>query len=158
MDQLRKRIPELDADSEYVVYSNSGPRSKAAAFLLRERNIKVKSLIGGIRNWQYETFVRFKKKFEETFGEWVAKHRWWIIIAAILAVLGLAWGMRFLTFNNDNRIFFSEKIAQGHSRYADRVGVARLRHLILGGAVAQLGERVTGSHEVRGSNPLSSTI
>ncbi len=25
------------------------------------------------------------------------------------------------------------------------------------GAVAQVGERVTGSHEVRGSNPLSST-
>ena len=28
----------------------------------------------------------------------------------------------------------------------------------LDGAVAQLGERMTGSHEVRGSIPLSSTI
>ena len=112
LDQLRRRIPELDADSEYVVYSNSGPRSKAAAFLLRERNIKAKSLIGGIRNWQYETFVRFKKKFEETFGEWVIKHRWWIIIATILAVVGIGAGMRLLTFNNDNRVFFSEKNPQ----------------------------------------------
>ncbi len=35
--------------------------------------------------------------------------------------------------------------------------MAFVRNFLLNGAVAQLGERMTGSHEVRGSSPLSST-
>lgn len=54
LDQLRKNIHLLDPDSTYVVYCRSGRRSKAAAFLLRERNIIAFSLIGGIRDWPYD--------------------------------------------------------------------------------------------------------
>jgi len=54
LDQFRKLIHNLDPDSTYVVYCRSGRRSKAAAFLLRERNIIAFSLIGGIRDWPYE--------------------------------------------------------------------------------------------------------
>ena len=41
---------------EYGIYTNIFPvsRSKACAFLLRERNIKAMSMIGGIRDWPYE--------------------------------------------------------------------------------------------------------
>lgn len=112
LDQLRQRIHELDADDKYVVYSNTGPRSKAATFLLRERNLRAMSLMGGLRSWPYETLVKFKKKFEEKWGEWVVNYRWWIVIATIIAVLASAMGARFLTFNNDLRVFFSEKNPQ----------------------------------------------
>ena len=54
LDQFRKRINQLDPDATYVVYCRSGRRSKAAAFLLRERNIIAFSLIGGIRDWPYD--------------------------------------------------------------------------------------------------------
>jgi len=54
LDQFRKLIHKLDPDSTYVVYCRSGRRSKAAAFLLRERNIIAFSLIGGIRDWPYD--------------------------------------------------------------------------------------------------------
>ncbi|MHC4283586.1 MAG: efflux RND transporter permease subunit [Planctomycetota bacterium] len=46
--------------------------------------------------------------FEAAFGKWVVKHRWWIIIATILVVVAASSGMRFLTVNNDTRVFFSE--------------------------------------------------
>ena len=41
---------------EYGIYTSIFPvsRSKAGAFLLRERNIKAMSMIGGIRDWPYE--------------------------------------------------------------------------------------------------------
>jgi len=112
LDQLRRRIHELDADTDYITYCHTGLRSKAATFLLRERNIRAFSLSGGIRNWPYELYLRFKKKFEETFGEWVVKRRWWILSATIVVVLAAAIGMRFLTFNNDDRAYFSEKNPQ----------------------------------------------
>lgn len=54
LDQFRRHIYKLDPDSTYVVYCRSGRRSKAAAYLLRERNIIAFSLIGGIRDWPYE--------------------------------------------------------------------------------------------------------
>ncbi len=112
LNKLRKHIHELDADADYLVYCNTGRRSKVAAFLLRERNINAKSLIGGIRSWPYEMYVRFKKKFEERFGEWVVRYRWWSIVTTLLVVFGAASGMRFLTFNNDTRVFFSEENPQ----------------------------------------------
>ena len=46
--------------------------------------------------------------FETVFGKWVVKHRWWIIAATIIVVLVASSGMRFLTVNNDTRVFFSE--------------------------------------------------
>jgi len=46
--------------------------------------------------------------FETVFGKWVVKHRWWVIIATILVVFVASSGMRFLTVNNDTRVFFSE--------------------------------------------------
>jgi predicted RND superfamily exporter protein len=46
--------------------------------------------------------------FETTFGQWVVQHRWWIIVATVIVVLVTSSGMRFLTVNNDTRVFFSE--------------------------------------------------
>ena len=38
----------------YIVYCRSGRRSKAGTCLLRERNIKAVSMMGGIKEWPYE--------------------------------------------------------------------------------------------------------
>lgn len=54
LDTLRRGVHDTDPDASYVVYCRSGRRSKAAAFLLRERNIKAVSLKGGIKEWPYE--------------------------------------------------------------------------------------------------------
>lgn len=54
LDRLRWYVHRLDPEVTYIVYCRSGRRSKAAAFLLRERNIKAMSLTGGIRDWPYE--------------------------------------------------------------------------------------------------------
>ncbi len=51
-------------------------------------------------------------RFETAFGKWVVKHRWWVIIATILVVFAAASGTRFLTLNNDTRVFFSEENPQ----------------------------------------------
>lgn len=45
---------ELDPDSSYIVYSDTGRRSRAAAFLLHERGIQALSLAGGLTDWPYE--------------------------------------------------------------------------------------------------------
>jgi predicted RND superfamily exporter protein len=50
--------------------------------------------------------------FESVFGKWVVKHRWWIIIATVLVVFIASSGMRFLTVNNDTRVFFSKENPQ----------------------------------------------
>ncbi len=47
-------------------------------------------------------------RFEMAFGKWVVKHRWWIIVVTLLVVTITASGVRFLTFNNDSRIFFGK--------------------------------------------------
>jgi predicted RND superfamily exporter protein len=52
------------------------------------------------------------ERFEERFGKWVVERRWWLIIATILVVLTAASGVRFLTINRDNRVFFSEENPQ----------------------------------------------
>lgn len=45
---------------------------------------------------------------ESTLGPWTIRHRWWILFATILTVVGTGAGMRFVTFNNDLRVFFSK--------------------------------------------------
>ena len=52
------------------------------------------------------------KNLEIAFSEWVIKLRWWIIIVSIIVVAAAASGMQFLTFENDMRVFFSEKNPQ----------------------------------------------
>ena len=52
------------------------------------------------------------KRLEERLGDWVIRHRWWIIVTTLAAVFSAASGMRFLTFNNDMRVFFSEENPQ----------------------------------------------
>lgn len=54
LHELRFKAHEIDPDAHHIVYCRSGRRSKAAAFLLRERNISAVSLRGGIKNWPYE--------------------------------------------------------------------------------------------------------
>ena len=49
---------------------------------------------------------------ENVFSEWVIKNRWWLIAATIIMALAASSGMRFLTFENDLRVFFSEKNPQ----------------------------------------------
>lgn len=51
-------------------------------------------------------------RFDTYFAERVLRYRWWIIVATILLVIGTASGVRFLTFNNDSRVFFSEENPQ----------------------------------------------
>jgi rhodanese-related sulfurtransferase len=55
LDRLRERAGELDSARTYIVYCRSGQRSACAAYLLRERGIPALSLLGGIRDWPYET-------------------------------------------------------------------------------------------------------
>ncbi len=50
---LHFQVNDLEPDARYIVYCHSGKRSRAAAFLLRERNFNVQSMIGGIRDWPY---------------------------------------------------------------------------------------------------------
>jgi len=54
LDQIRDGVHSLDPDTDYIVYCRSGRRSKAAAYLLKERNINAVSLTGGIKDWPYE--------------------------------------------------------------------------------------------------------
>jgi len=49
---------------------------------------------------------------EIAFSNWVIKYRWWLIAATLVLVVTAASGMRFLTFENDLRIFFSEQNPQ----------------------------------------------
>ena len=51
---LRNQTHELDPDTKYIVYCRSGRRSRAAAYLLKERGFDAISLIGGIKHWPYE--------------------------------------------------------------------------------------------------------
>ena len=50
--------------------------------------------------------------FEVAYSNWVIKYRWWLIASTLITVLLTASGMRFLTFDNDLRVFFSEKNPQ----------------------------------------------
>lgn len=48
------------------------------------------------------------QRLAASFGFWVIKYRWWIIVATVVVVAVFGSGLRFLSFNMDNRIFFSE--------------------------------------------------
>jgi predicted RND superfamily exporter protein len=50
--------------------------------------------------------------FEKAFGEWVVRYRWLLIITAILVLVGATSGVRYLSFNYDTRVFFSEENPQ----------------------------------------------
>ncbi len=50
--------------------------------------------------------------FERGLGNFVVKWRWFFIVATILIVAVAASGVRFLTFNKDSRVFFSEENPQ----------------------------------------------
>lgn len=49
---------------------------------------------------------------EKDFGHWIVRNRWWILTATFLVVVVSGSGVRFLTVNNDSRVFFSEKNPQ----------------------------------------------
>jgi predicted RND superfamily exporter protein len=51
-------------------------------------------------------------RFEKIFGSFVVKRRWWIIALTLMVAVAAASGVKFLTFNNDLRVFFSEKNPQ----------------------------------------------
>jgi len=51
-------------------------------------------------------------RLETEFGKWVVRYRWWILVGALMAAFAAASGMRFLTINNDTRVFFSAKNPQ----------------------------------------------
>ncbi len=52
------------------------------------------------------------RHIENRFSKWVITYRWWIIVATLL-ITGLAGsGVRFLTFDNDIRVFFSKENPQ----------------------------------------------
>jgi len=54
LDRLRWDIHNLNPDDEHIVYCRSGRRSRAAVFLMQERNFKAVSLKGGIKEWPFE--------------------------------------------------------------------------------------------------------
>jgi len=49
---------------------------------------------------------------EADLGRWVITHRWWVISVCLVVVAIAASGMRFLSFDRDNRIFISEQNPQ----------------------------------------------
>jgi len=49
-----------------------------------------------------------ERGFEARFAQWVIRYRWPLIVITLLLVFCAASGLRFLTFNNDTRVFFSE--------------------------------------------------
>ncbi len=50
--------------------------------------------------------------FESEFGKWVVKWRWSIVIVTAALVFCAGYGVRFLEFNSDTRVFFSEENPQ----------------------------------------------
>lgn len=49
---------------------------------------------------------------EEHIGKIVVKHRWWIIFASLICVGFATFGMGYLSFSSDSRVFFSEENPQ----------------------------------------------
>jgi len=48
------------------------------------------------------------ERFEERFGRWIVENRWLLIILTLIFLAVSASGMRFITFQNDSRMFFSD--------------------------------------------------
>jgi predicted RND superfamily exporter protein len=51
-------------------------------------------------------------RFEVALGEWVVRQRWWLLLSMALIASAAASGLRFLTFDNDTRAFFSQENPQ----------------------------------------------
>ncbi len=49
-----------------------------------------------------------KNSNNTSFGSWVIRFRWWVVLATLIIVLGAASGGRFLGFSTDYRVFFSK--------------------------------------------------
>ncbi len=47
-------------------------------------------------------------RIEDSLGDWVVKHRWWIILLTVPTIGLAALGIRHLHINNDTRVFFGE--------------------------------------------------
>lgn len=55
LDEMRRAgVFSVNPDQTYIVYCRNGRRSRAAAFLLRERGIRALCLTGGLAAWPYE--------------------------------------------------------------------------------------------------------
>jgi len=54
LQQLRRRFTELAPDKSYVAYCKGGKRSAVACLLLKQRDLNVVSLTGGIMDWPYD--------------------------------------------------------------------------------------------------------
>lgn len=55
LDEVRRAgVFSISPDQTYIVYCRNGRRSRAAAFLLRERGIRALCLTGGLAAWPYE--------------------------------------------------------------------------------------------------------
>ncbi len=46
--------------------------------------------------------------FEQHIGKIAIKYRWWIVLSGIVCVCLAGFGMQYLSFSNDSRVFFSE--------------------------------------------------
>ena len=46
------------------------------------------------------------KNLEAILGPWIVRNRWWVIVATVAIVVAIGSGVRFLSFNMDNRVFF----------------------------------------------------
>lgn len=53
LPELRKRLEELDKDSEYIIYCHAGKRSAVAAMILEQHGFNATWLTNGIRDWPY---------------------------------------------------------------------------------------------------------
>lgn len=63
LNQLRRRFRELDADQEIVVYCTRGNRSAYAANFLAQRGFKkVRTLVGGLKDWPLQSAPVFDPK------------------------------------------------------------------------------------------------
>lgn len=51
-------------------------------------------------------------RLEITLGQWVIKYRWLLIAACLIFAAATGSGMRYLTFNDDLRVFFSKENRQ----------------------------------------------
>lgn len=51
-------------------------------------------------------------RLERWLGQWVVRNRWLVIVVSLLILCQIAWGMRYLTLNNDARVYFSKENPQ----------------------------------------------
>ena len=52
--------------------------------------------------------MSINKDWAKPYAEWIVRWRWLVIILSVVLALGAASGGRFLAFNTDYRVFFSD--------------------------------------------------